>query len=90
MVSDYSPCGVCGYDHAYEQAESQEAHREEAYKYMLGLYDESDPVMKSYGQNAWEDQVDRAFRELSGIWSLEREKEVERKLLSGHYAVFSM
>lgn len=24
---DYEPCGDCGFDHAYEQAEAAEAHR---------------------------------------------------------------
>lgn len=46
--------------------------------------------MKSYGLGAWEDQVYRAFADLKGKFTLEREKEIERKLLDGHYAVFSM
>ena len=27
-VPDYEPCGDCGYDHGYEQAEAVKAHQE--------------------------------------------------------------
>jgi hypothetical protein len=27
LPDDYEQCGTCGYDHGYEQAEAQAAHR---------------------------------------------------------------
>lgn len=49
MPTDYEPCGDCGFDHAYEQAEAVEAHRKLDFDAGLDELNESQGFWADFG-----------------------------------------